>query len=98
MHFFSKLTYLKQIICQCSKLVFLDLLWSKKDTISFNVSMKTSIISLFTYKELTKTIKCHNLRETPFVNFKVKTLKFQFKCRSETKHYYHYIYVYDLKK
>ena len=29
--------------------------------------MKTSIISLFTYKELTKIIKCHNLHETAFV-------------------------------
>ena len=42
--------------------------------------MKTSIISLFTYKELTKIIKCHNLNETSFVK--------------GTKNYYNYNYNY----
>ena len=42
--------------------------------------MKTSIISLFTYKELTKIIKCHNLHETSFVK--------------GTKNYYNYNYIY----
>ena len=56
--------------------------------------MKTSIISLFTYKELTKIIKCHNLHETSFV----KGTKNYYNYNYIYVYIYIYIYVYDFEK